>query len=160
MRQVAIVASHALDCAKALSDIGKILLCIKHVRSKEWAMEELIRVVERGQPLTHEESCQIGPRASIALAAAREHYHLLEYRPGPCQYPGVCLRVHNCAAQKTIRCIRGMHVCGESVHIATKCPAVASVSARQSVQDYVLIENELFCTLLTYSRLRSPNLSS
>ncbi|KAL1699390.1 hypothetical protein EV121DRAFT_284118 [Schizophyllum commune] len=78
MRQVAIVASHALDCAKALSDIGKILLCIKHVRSKEWAMEELIRVVERGQPLTHEESCQIGPRASTALAAAREHYHMLD----------------------------------------------------------------------------------
>ncbi|KAL1720936.1 hypothetical protein EV715DRAFT_288858 [Schizophyllum commune] len=72
MRQVAIVASHALDRMGVLDDIRKISLCVKHVRDKDWALEALIRIVDRDQPLSQEEGLQLGVSMTIVIAAARD----------------------------------------------------------------------------------------
>ncbi|KAI5831209.1 hypothetical protein K523DRAFT_415206 [Schizophyllum commune Tattone D] len=75
MRQVAIVASHALDRIGVLDDVRKISLCVKHVRDKDWALEELVRIVERDQPLCQEEGRQLDGSMIIAIAAARDAVH-------------------------------------------------------------------------------------
>ena len=78
MRQVAIVASHALDRMGALDDIRKISLCAKHVRDQKWVLEELVRTVDRKEPLNLEEGKQLDIEMTIAITAAR--HSLLESR--------------------------------------------------------------------------------
>ncbi|KAL1693035.1 hypothetical protein GGG16DRAFT_123562 [Schizophyllum commune] len=72
MKQVAKVACFALGRAGALSDVRKIGLAAKHDLGKDWAVEELKRVIAREAPLTTEEGRELGTDLTVMLAASRE----------------------------------------------------------------------------------------
>ncbi|KAL1665496.1 hypothetical protein GGF50DRAFT_52544 [Schizophyllum commune] len=72
MKQVAKVACFALGRAGALSDVRKIGLAAKHDLGKNWAVEELKRVIAREAPLTTEEGRELGTDLTVTLAASRE----------------------------------------------------------------------------------------
>ncbi|KAL1749129.1 hypothetical protein HDZ31DRAFT_28333 [Schizophyllum fasciatum] len=89
MAQVARVACHALDRAKALGDVRKVALCTKHDTGKDWVLEELQRLLTRAEPLSMDEADEMGARTTAVLSAAREALHL---RP-PAIQPPACADV-------------------------------------------------------------------
>lgn len=93
MKQVAKVACFALGRAGALSDVRKIGLAAKHDLGKNWAVEELKRVIAREAPLTTEEGRELGTDLTIALAASREtqvRNQTLDVKPCAVTYCRTC----------------------------------------------------------------------
>ena len=145
MRQVAIVASHALDRMGVLDDIRKISLCVKHVRDKEWALEELVRIVDRDQPLSQEEGHQLGVSMTIAIAAARDAIYKgkLPSVVGECSPVESCPHVdHRYSYERSCACIHGVHICSKDHK--TVCSALGKLTSRDAVRDVLSQEVNLF----------------
>ncbi|KAI5831210.1 hypothetical protein K523DRAFT_350933 [Schizophyllum commune Tattone D] len=141
MRQVAIVASHALDRMGALDDIRKISLCAKHVRDQKWVLEELVRTVDRKEPLNLEEGKQLDIEMTIAITAAR--HSLLESRlplaAEKCSSTGKCWEAGHDDDDPDVVCFLGVHTCNKLHQKA--CPMLSEVSARDAVDDMLTDEN-------------------
>lgn len=135
MRQVAIVASHALDRMGVLDDIRKISLCVRHVRDKDWALEELVRTVDRREPLNEQEGNQVGMNMVIAISAAR---HALQEAKipsvvGVCSSAPDCRESHRYSSDSSVDCFHGVHICGQGHRVV--CPALGKLTARDAVLD-------------------------
>ncbi|KAL1720935.1 hypothetical protein EV715DRAFT_288857 [Schizophyllum commune] len=141
MRQVAIVASHALDRMGALDDIRKISLCAKHVRDQKWVLEELVRTVDRKEPLNLAEGKQLDIEMTIAITAAR--HSLLESRlplaAEKCSSTGKCWEAGHDDDDPDVVCFLGVHTCNKLHQKA--CPMLSEVSARDAVDDMLTDEN-------------------
>ncbi|KAI5892066.1 uncharacterized protein SCHCODRAFT_02667603 [Schizophyllum commune H4-8] len=108
MPQVCKVASHALNCAQALSPLRKIALCAKHGLGDTWAKKEVESVISRRDALTVEEAHSLGIDLAIKLAGAREELLRVPKLRGNCR--GV--QCSNC--RNDMSCEKGIHYCPQT----------------------------------------------
>ncbi|KAI5834562.1 hypothetical protein K523DRAFT_412296 [Schizophyllum commune Tattone D] len=103
MPQVAKVACYALDCAKVLSDIRKIVLCEKFGMGNVWAEAALTTVITRATTISYDEGQLLGLRISLKICDAREY---LRGQPPPSCDLAKC---GTCGRSAT--CCNSLHMC-------------------------------------------------
>ncbi|KAL1700238.1 hypothetical protein EV121DRAFT_273211 [Schizophyllum commune] len=103
MPQVAKVACYALDCAKVLSDIRKIVLCEKFGMGNVWAETALTRLLTRPSTVSYDEGQLLGLRIALKICDAREY---LRRQPPPSCDLAKC---GTCGRSAT--CCNSLHMC-------------------------------------------------
>ncbi|KAL1732580.1 hypothetical protein EV714DRAFT_206288 [Schizophyllum commune] len=108
MPQVGRVACYALDRASALGDARKIALCARHDMGKEWAIEELRRIVRRKEPISVDEGEEMGGPITAMLASCRGSFKAYTTEPlCPAQECSGCYNTSYCVASGVHKCSNG-----------------------------------------------------
>ena len=130
MRRIAKVACYALDRASALDDVRKVTLGVKHGMGPSWAAAELQRLLLRVEPMTIEETTQIGDLGMVtAIAAARESLRVLPpLQLELCSAP-VC---SGCSWQATCH-TDGVHRCQDYSNHYSTCPNLNLLTLKEKL---------------------------
>ena len=130
MRRIAKVACYALDRASALDDVRKVTLGVKHGMGPSWAAAELQRLLLRVEPMTIEETTQIGDLGMVtAIAAARESLRVLPpLQLELCSAP-VC---SGCSWQATCQ-TDGVHRCQDYSNHYSTCPNLNLLTLKEKL---------------------------
>ncbi|KAL1723240.1 hypothetical protein EV715DRAFT_191304 [Schizophyllum commune] len=111
MRQVAMVACHALGLLGAVSGIERIVLCAEHGLNATWAREDSGRIIAREQPISAEELKLLGFKTGAKISNARETLAkgVTRARSTPCASSNLppCT---SCGSSEIV-CLMRMHVC-------------------------------------------------
>ncbi|KAI5892068.1 uncharacterized protein SCHCODRAFT_02503295 [Schizophyllum commune H4-8] len=112
MRQVAMVACHALGLLGAVSGIERIVLCAEHGLNATWAREDSGRIIAREQPISAEEFELLGFETGAKISNAREALAkgVTRARSTPCASSNHLPHCTSCGSSEVV-CLMRMHVC-------------------------------------------------
>ncbi|KAL1675747.1 hypothetical protein EV122DRAFT_267922 [Schizophyllum commune] len=135
MEQVAKVACHALARARALNDILKISLYVRHKMPDDWAMEAIRHTICRKEPLTLSEARLVKGDMAALLARSREECLMGSLDPAPCSQPTCSICSIVTPGAKAI-CHKGIHICRNTGNLmphampCTSTPTPRDIAAR------------------------------